>query len=361
MPPSISVIVILTQCLKDATTSGNCLGSKSQFKKASTWTTTPTQCHPQRQRWFASAGVSRWLITTILCTTTLGVAIGLLVLGSTGLNAQAGGAFTLGFGAINTNAVLTDNLSMNVSNNLSVGIVANVLIANSPQLLLSFLYFAYNGLWTCMLLTLEWSEFAKARKPLRVTSPTGGQRSTYRLQLPYRYGIPLLIISGLLHWLVSQSIFLVVIEAYTDDGTLDPSGSDSMTTCGYSPIALLTTIIIGAIVLAVGIANGFRRYKKTGIPLAGSCSAAISAACHPPLGDDRASKKAVMWGVCGSDVDGDWDTTMDSGNVPIIGKEAIRQEGGKVKVGHCSFTSFAVEEPVEGELYAGLPSSLTKQ
>lgn len=96
-----------------------------------------------------------------------------------------------------------------------------------------------------------------------------------------------------------------------------------------------------------------------GIPLAGSCSAAISAACHPPAGDDRASRKAVMWGACGSEVDGNWDRVMDVGDATTfnVGKEALRQrEVGReeVKVGHCSFTSFTVEGPIEGQLYAGL-------
>ena len=231
----------------------------------------------------------------IPCVLTLGAATGLLRDGTQSTQeAIEVNAFLLGFGAINTAAVLKLPLP---------GLVATVLVANSPQLLLSFLYFAYNGLWTCMLLTKEWASYARARKPLRVTSPTGGQRSTYRLQLPYRHGVPLVVISGTLHWLVSQSIFLVVLEAYVDDGI--PYVEGDLTTYGYSPVAILTTIIVGTLVLALGIANGCRRYEMNGIPLAGSCSAAISAACHPPLKDDRASRKAVMWGACGSDVDRD--------------------------------------------------------
>ena len=212
-----------------------------------------------------------------------------------------------------------------------------------------------------MLLTHEWSGYAKARKLLRVTSPTGGQRSTYYLQLPYRYGVPLLIISGTLHWLVSQSLFLVKVEAYFENDAPNPEAGDNINACGYSPIAILTTIIMGTILLALGIATGFRRYQMNGIPFAGSCSAAISAACHPPLGDDRASRKAVMWGACGSDVDGGWDRTMELGDLPSVGNEAVRTEEERVKIGHCSFTSFTVEEPVEGEMYAGLLSDLTKE
>ena len=72
----------------------------------------------------------------------------------------------------------------------------------------------------------------------------------------------------------------------------------------------------------VGLLNGFRRQE--GMPLAGSCSAAISAACYRPEEDVDAATKPVMWGVVSSD------------------------KG----VGHCCFTSFEVTRPIPGELYA---------
>ena len=56
---------------------------------------------------------------------------------------------------------------------------------------------------------------------LRVTEPCGLQRSTYYLQLPYLYAIPLLIVSTLLHRLVSQSIFIAHIAVYERRGRLE--------------------------------------------------------------------------------------------------------------------------------------------
>ncbi|KAF6226121.1 hypothetical protein HO133_008987 [Letharia lupina] len=196
------------------------------------------------------------------------------------------------------------------------------LVANSPQLLLPFSLVAYNSLFTCMLLANEWNQYAHNRKPLRVTSPSGLQRSTYRLQLPYRYGVPLEVISDTLHWLVTQSLFLARV-AFFDDGGQEDNGA-SYSTVGYSCIAIINGIILGAIVVLLGIMVGFRRYKP-GIPLAGSCSAAISAACHPTE-DDDAADKPLIWGVV---------STKDG-------------------VGHCCFTSFEVTAPVVGELYGAL-------
>ena len=51
-------------------------------------------------------------------------------------------------------------------------LITNVLVANVPQVVLSFIYFAYNALFTCMSLAAEWSRFALERKggklPVRV-------------------------------------------------------------------------------------------------------------------------------------------------------------------------------------------------
>ena len=183
----------------------------------------------------------------------------------------------------------------------------------------------YNGLFTCMLLAREWAEYAHNRKPLRVTSPTKSQRSTYRLQLPYKYGVPLLLLSGTLHWLVSQSLFLARVSVFTSDGVEDTE--NSISSIGYSNIAIITVIALGTVVVFLGILTGFRRYPP-GIPLAGSCSAAISAACHRPEGDTDAAQKPLMWG-------------------------AVETEGS---IGHCCFTSIEVEKPVVGRLYSGWKS-----
>ena len=186
----------------------------------------------------------------------------------------------------------------------------------------------YNSLFTCMLLAEEWRGYAHKRKALRVTSASAKQRSTYWLQLPYRYSVPLLVASSTLHWLVSQSIFLVRVTAQDDTGAEDPW--ESLSTCGYSNIAIIFVIAFGVLVVSVGIANGFRKFDGT-MPLVRSCSAAISAACHPPEGDVNASSQKLMWGVV--------DEGIASDDSPAIG--------------HCCFTSFKVSAPIESHLYAG--------
>lgn len=85
---------------------------------------------------------------------------------------------SLGFGEVNSETMIG---LMKHSQDLSAaGVIFTVLVANAPQILLSFLCFAYNGTFTCMLLVEEWNAYAHKRKFLRATPLTGGQRSTYR-------------------------------------------------------------------------------------------------------------------------------------------------------------------------------------
>ena len=201
-------------------------------------------------------------------------------------------------------------------------LLARVLLANTPQIVLSILYFMYNSLYTSMLAADEWSRFAQQRKALRVTSPTGKQRSTYWLQIPWTYAIPLGIIASVLHWLVSQSIFVVRVNSYDPYGQLEEDGGISGN--GYSAYAMVIVIIFGSIMALVLILNGFRKLVS-GIPLAGSCSLAISAACHRPHGDHDASLLPLRWGA----------VSHETASGP----------------GHCCFTSFDVDEPIAGQHY----------
>ena len=218
----------------------------------------------------------------------------------------------MGYGAVTGDSMLDWDLEG------SSGLHLNALVANLPQVVLSFLFLLYNGLFTSMLLADEWNGYARERKPLRVTDPKGSQRSTYRLQLPYKYGVPLLAVSATLHWLVSQSLFLVNMRGYMSKGQVLKL---TISTLGYSCIAIITVILLGAVILLLELLHGFKVHR--GMPLAGSCSAAISAACHRPEEDVDAATKPVMWGVVSS----------------------------KNGVGHCCFTSFEVSQPVPGELY----------
>lgn len=143
----------------------------------------------------------------------------------------------LGFGALTPYTYLVINLPQKDPG----GLIASVLLANLPQLVLSVLYILYNTMLSTFLVQREFSKMYKfeQRKTLRVSEPVGIQRSSYFISLPLKYGIPLYASSGVMHWLVSQSLFLARIRAVAADGSDDDDNSFS--TCGYSPIALFAS------------------------------------------------------------------------------------------------------------------------
>jgi hypothetical protein len=224
----------------------------------------------------------------------------------------------VGFGTVTGNNLMDSSLSL----------IGGVLVANTPQVLLSYLYLAFNNLYTSMFVAREWSTYVNERKPLRVTAPVGQQRDTYWLNVPFRFAIPMTIVSGVFHWLASQSFFLVQITI-TDAKSRD-SIAGQISTCGYSPFAIILTTLVGTIIAIGGIALGRLRYAA-GMPIAGGCSVAISAACHPAPEDVKSSLLPVQWGA------------MTQGKKGSQGEEPV---------GHCGFSSLPVEYPVSGRLYA---------
>lgn len=226
--------------------------------------------------------------------------------------------WNLGFGAFTEVAIIA------ATNKFSITQAA--LLTNVPQLALSVLYFQCNALFTAMLAAREWSEFARRRAGLRVSSePRGEQRSRYFLQLPYRWGIPMLLVSVLAHWFVSQSFFVLAVDYGTRlDMTL-------ISLCGYSPIALIAVVILlGVMGLAVAVTGLLR--LPTAMPVVGSCSLAIAAACHPADGPAPPDEPLVplRWGVMSRPEDDSYVSGL----------------------GHCGFSGGYVEEPQVGKKYA---------
>jgi hypothetical protein len=223
-------------------------------------------------------------------------------------------------------------------NSGTAGFLSNALVANLPQLILSFAYFTYNALFTSMLAGLEWSQMAWQKESLRVSqNPQGEQQSSHFLQLPYRYAIPLLGFSAVIHWLISQSIYLIAVERYDPQGnpvqlvqlansyypetTVGIEGEHY--TCGWSPLAVLLVICGGVLMIAGAIVMG-RRKHQPGMPLRGTNSAVIAAACHV-TGEENIECKKLKWGVVGKyDTDG---------------------------TGHCAFSSGEPDFPQEGFAY----------
>ena len=310
-------------------------------------------------RWYAVPSKSRWVAFGILYVGLLAASIAVLAIGIRDMS-QLGidTPFNQGFGSINPNvsarsrrppvlggilSVLTSSQAVftypgafsifgNNSSSPEYTVVqtdkqqtlfADVITVNTPQILFSTLYFLYNGMFTTMVTAHEWSMFASTRKSLRVSEPKKGQRSTYWLQLPWKYSLPLLSISILLHWLVSRSLFLVRINVYGWDGSQQTDRDISA--AGYSPLAILIVILIVIVSWIVMMVAGWKKVKP-GIPVCGTNSVAIAAACHYAGEEDpNVVQRGLRWGVT-DEPDGD-------------------------KPGHCSMSDGDVGRPVEGSVY----------
>lgn len=154
-----------------------------------------------------------------------------------------------------------------------------ILIANLPQLFLSFAYLAFNGLFTRLHMAKEWSALSTRYKALRVTNPQGQQNSTYFLQLPYRYSVPILIISILLHWVLSGCIYLLVVKGdyLSDFGSDGPFNSTRAV--GFSQKSLFTMTILSITLVFMPPIFGSLALPPNTV-VVGSDSFAIAAACQ---------------------------------------------------------------------------------
>ncbi|KAI8957866.1 hypothetical protein F5Y11DRAFT_352123 [Daldinia sp. FL1419] len=162
-----------------------------------------------------------------------------------------------------------------------------VMIANSPQLLLSFCYLAYNNLFTRLQMAREWSLFSEGYQPLRVTDPKGDQYSTYRLQLPYKYSIPLIATSIVLHWLLSNTLYLFIsiggyfsTDLFLSGIEADPSlPSTTAIALGYSGYSLMVLLAVSCFLVLLPALLSLHKLPPNMV-IVGSNSLALSAACH---------------------------------------------------------------------------------
>ncbi|KAI0543313.1 hypothetical protein F4679DRAFT_577720 [Xylaria curta] len=142
---------------------------------------------PGKQRRLASAiTISAWARTySILIGGFILLAVSLGLLSTT-----PGNDYSYSFNL--TNRILPLDLPLDYYSSL--------LLANVPQLIFSLCYISFNALITRLQVEREWNSLSSHFQPLRVSYPKGKQVSSYRLQLPYRYSIPMIAISISLHW-----------------------------------------------------------------------------------------------------------------------------------------------------------------
>ncbi|KAK5159185.1 hypothetical protein LTS14_002327 [Recurvomyces mirabilis] len=291
----------------------------------------PVAFKRQRRRAGRGVGACQYAICIILCIIALITSFSLLGSGISNSYSNDKSITSQGLGQASPFNMVTLSLGQSL--------IANVLLANLPQLIISFIYVFYNSVLTGILLTLEYCRFASKRQALRVSRPEGKQRGTYWLNVPYYYSLPLMACMAVLHWLTSRSIFLLQVSTYDNNGKEVPDRA--INACGYSTLATLLASVVGLFLTIVLVAMSLRKLDP-GMPAAGSCSVAIAAACHG--GDRDMAKLALQYGVIGRGREerdlrydyGEWETAGE-----LVGSAGLR----------VGFSSKEVSPLVDGVIY----------
>jgi hypothetical protein len=171
-----------------------------------------------------------------------------------------------------------------------------VLIANAPQLCVSFVYLCNNALLTNLFKAREWNSYGWQRRGLRVSAPQKGtvQRSTFFLTFPLKWSIPFMAFMAVAHWFVSQTVFLT--RTY-------PGGEAAVTQIGASPIGLLCCLVATLIFFPLGLGVTLWPQQWYAPPTSGN-SMVISRACHPLSAEPEAHLNPIQFGALSMDESG---------------------------------------------------------
>lgn len=402
----------------DPSTQGMCLLTAQQAERTFTSNANHVEPMPQRysskrERWYKVATKYQWvLLFSLLAVMVAGLLLG-IVLGTRELAPPTlANAWSIGLGQVQTqNLVLGTNLPQLGAS----AVLITALVANAPQAMLSFLYMVYNTIFTLMYLGEDWDLYGaytatthhrfraftkkQTHRYLRVSDPKGKQKSTHMLNLPMRFAVPLICASGLLHWLMSSSLYLANISVIPRDGTLPRQ--DEITTVAFAPQGMILLCALAIVMIIVVSGNALRRFGGE-MSIVASNSAAISAACQVGNLPERRRREMVLrklgWGEIPSgersghsrNPSESMGLGIDAGRVKKLGNasvysaddfndsfdhddglgdehgyQAVRgraemtdiDERGlgrssSVQIGHCGFSDAFVFKPEVGKLYA---------
>ncbi|KAJ4371577.1 hypothetical protein N0V83_004796 [Neocucurbitaria cava] len=314
---------------EDATTKDMCLVSSKQVRKHGFRTPYDPQTYTGiRPRWLSGANTIEFFATigiSALYILVLAIALSFAIDGADGF------AFSNGLGVPDIQSLV----SFKRDDTGSSGIVPTLIIANIPQLGFSLLYVVYTSIWGKLLVAQEFDRLTQTKKGLRVSErPRGMQRRSRLLTLPMRFALPLMVCSAALHWLCSQSFFMVRIDGVNAHREIDPN--DRLVRLGYSATGVVSLIAVSVAMLLATVCVGAFRRLRTGLGET-SMSVVISAACHVMRYEAEPWLQEVQWGDVGAAT-----TATAEGAQSLEGLDGVR---------HCAFTARLAERPIVGQAY----------
>ncbi|KUJ15888.1 uncharacterized protein LY89DRAFT_98157 [Mollisia scopiformis] len=273
---------------EDQYTGNMTMASRRDFNKRG-WYSGQLSSPPRR--WGGAASRGRWCTTIFIMI--LAIVVVVIVLAAAlssasikGYSTSISSLWSLGIGTVNPELLA---FSDNAGTPATMALLANV-----PQLILAFIYLVYNAMFRLLFSAQDYALFAFSPQCLMVSTPRGKQRGTWFLGFPFFWAGPMLVLQTFLHWFVSQSFFVVQISVFDEYGVLDNDFA-SISNCGFSPVSIICAIIVAGVMMIITVGLGFRRLKKGSPPAVGNCSAAVAAACHPPLRSERMQYRKLTW------------------------------------------------------------------
>jgi hypothetical protein len=263
---------------------------------------------PVRLRWLKALGPKMWITTITLSLTAimLGLLAFFMSLKSSryrGMKTNLPDIWSQGIGRTNSFALVGGFVLDETKH--TEDFVSHILFVNVFQVIISGLYLLCNSSLTRQVVADQWTHFMTVsdgtpdRKPLRVSSHVGLQRTSYMLSLPWTYASPLMLAFAVLHTLIARSCFLVRTMAYGPGPAKESQrmmGSDT-SRVGYSSMGILLATMTGTIIFLSLVANSFRSFPAVPehLPRLANKTAFISAACQRPDGDKDAHLFAVTF------------------------------------------------------------------
>jgi hypothetical protein len=236
-------------------------------------------CRELKIRWKQALGGWDFLVAMFWWISSLGV----LGLGMYEFM-KAGGVMTwsdrykrFGLGTIDPTTSIIPNAASAQNGDASTFPI-QIIIANCPQLWLSIGYILWNNQITRIWMEREWRSFYGHRLKPRVSYPLevhhAGVTATRWLQLPYWLTFVLMALNTVLHWLVSQTLFVVEILANSEKA--------ANFYLNFSPLAIFS-IGLASTILVLGMTIFYFVPIKTWMPLmAGSLRIVLESCLHLP-------------------------------------------------------------------------------
>jgi hypothetical protein len=181
----------------------------------------------------------------------------------------------------------------------AAGLPLQLALANSPQFWFSLGYLLWNNQITRIWGEHEWRSFAGRRKPPRVSygADVAGVRNTRWLQLPYSLSGLLMVVSTTMHWVVSQSLFVIEVENMS--GLPNNAEPGIIFAICYSPTAIFVVALMGSLLIFAITIYYFLPFRSVMPFMAGSARVVFASCTIVPK---DLPVDGIMWG----DVSDEW-------------------------------------------------------